>query len=130
MTENEQQEAQENPYVLAMCARMLIYYHLGLNYVDTEEFSEGERHLDQALGLVNQLSDPLKMRYITVVQDVYNNLGIINSNRDNHKKGLPLFAKAEQIYEFAKDQEGAPSAINRIQKSYLQNTSSADEKTP
>ena len=54
------------------------------------------------------------MRYITVVQDVYNNLGIINSNRDNHKKGLPLFAKAEQIYEFAKDLEGASSAINHI----------------
>ena len=37
MTENEQQDSQENPYVLAMCARMLIYYHLGLNYVDTED---------------------------------------------------------------------------------------------
>ena len=94
-TELENQDNTENPYVLAMCARMLIYYHLGLNYVDTEEFSEGEKHLDQALALLNQLSDSLKLRYITVVQDVYNNLGIINSNRDNHKKGLPLFAKAE-----------------------------------
>ena len=54
-----------------------------------------------------------------MIQDIYNHLGIIHCNRENQKKGLPYFAKAEQIYELVKGLKVPNLEINNNLKNFL-----------
>ncbi len=96
----------EPPNVLQLCATALLQYNLAVNYNDTEEYKEAETAFLQALQLFNRLPQDIKIRHINAAQDIYNNLGIVYCNRGMHKKGLMHFAKAEQMYELAKDAQG------------------------
>jgi len=60
------------------------------------------------------LSDSLKIRYINIIQDVYNHIGIIHCNKDRFSLGLPYLAKAKQIYELGMSVKGSEVEINNI----------------
>mgnify|MGYP000909793212 CR=1 FL=1 len=81
------------------CALGLIMHKLGLNFYDTEEGSEGLTYLKKSFELMDSLPDALKLRHINTVQDLYNHIGIILSEREKSEEGLDYLIKAEEIYE-------------------------------
>lgn len=70
-----------------------------MNFSDCEEYNEGEKYLKEAVELFDSLSEGLKVRFFNIIQDLYNNLGIVHCNRDCHDKGIPYLIKAEEIYK-------------------------------
>ena len=88
-------------YLLSL-AKGQVYYLLGINFFESEEYTESEKHLKVSMQYLNPLPKKIKLMHINMIQDIYNNLGIINWNRDNHKKGLPHFVKSEEVYKLAK----------------------------
>jgi len=96
-----------------------IYYILGINYFESEEYTESDKNLRVALQYLNTLPKNVKFLHINMIQDIYNNLGIIHCNRDNHKKGLPYFTKAEQIYNLVWSIKTPSGAINNSLKQFL-----------
>lgn len=102
-------------------AKGQIYYLLGINYFESEEYSESEKHLQIGLKYINTLPKTVKILHVNMIQDIYNNLGIIHCNRDNHKKGLPYFVQAEKIYELIKCIKSSCPTINNSMKPFLRN---------
>lgn len=81
------------------CALGLIMHKLGLNFYDTEEGSEGLIYLQKSFELMDSLPDNLKLRHINSVQDLYNHIGIILSEREKAQEGLEYLEKAQEIYQ-------------------------------
>jgi len=83
---------------LIKIARGLLELWLGINFVDCEEYSEGEQHLLQALKAFNEPSSQIKVRFLEYIQDVYNHLGVLYFNREHFEKGKAYLAEAERLY--------------------------------
>ena len=83
------------------CALALIMYKLGVNYYETEELSEGLAHLKKSLELMDSLPDQFKLRHLNTVQDLYNHIGLIYSQRDgddNNKNALAYLEQSQKIH--------------------------------
>jgi tetratricopeptide (TPR) repeat protein len=85
------------------CALGLILYKLGLNFYESEEPSQAYAHLEKALQLIDSLPFGLKIRHLNSVQDLYNHIAIILSDRDKSKEALNYLDKAQEIYLFVKE---------------------------
>ena len=70
-----------------------------MNFSDCEEYNDAEKYLKESLNIFDKLNEGLKIRFLNVVQDLYNNLGIVHCNRDAHDKGIPYLLKAEEVYK-------------------------------
>jgi KIF-binding protein len=115
----------DSPTVLEACSNGIVLYKLGLNYSETEEYKDAETTLNKSLRLLNLVPNNIKNRYINIIQDLYNTLGIIHSNWTNYNKGLPLLHKAEQIYSIVKGWQG--SKITQTFHHFLKNRVSGSE---
>ena len=82
-----------------------IHYLLGLNFLETEEISFGEKTLKKSLQEFYTLDDDVIEGFYNVIQDLYNNLGFIYINREEMELGMGCLAKAEELYEAIKDIE-------------------------
>ena len=104
-TEQSQDEAVGSDVM--RCALGLIMHKLGLNFYETEEQSEGLTYLKKSFELMDSLPDVLKLRHLNVIQDLYNHIAIILSDRagvndEAEKKiqneALQYLDKAKEIY--------------------------------
>jgi len=104
----------DNPYVnyfktnkiIYSCLNGILHFYLGLSIFNTEEQFESEIPLMKSLDFFNSLPMVVKMRYINIYQEIYNNLGILFYNKGDIKKGLQFFGKAEQMYKVFNDLNG------------------------
>lgn len=92
--------------IIFACLNGILHFYLGLAIFNTEEQFESEVPLMKSLDYFNTLPMVVKMRYINIYQEVYNNLGILFYNKGEIKKGLQFFGKAEQMYKFFNDLNG------------------------
>ena len=63
------------------CALGLVMHKLGINFYDAEESRDALTYLQKAFELMDSLPDPLKLRHLNTVQDLYNHIAIILSDR-------------------------------------------------
>jgi hypothetical protein len=80
-------------------ANGIVNYYLGVNYFETEETHQGDVFLSKSLNIFKEIKQETMVYYLHYVQDLYNQLGCIYSNRDDTNTGLGLFAKAQELYE-------------------------------
>jgi hypothetical protein len=85
--------------VVSSCLNGILNYYLGQYQFEVEELSESEKYYLKALDHFNTLPIVIKIRYVNIYQQIYNNLGIVFSNKGDLKKGLQFFGKAEQMYK-------------------------------
>uniref|UniRef100_A0A7S3CST0 KIF-binding protein n=1 Tax=Strombidium rassoulzadegani TaxID=1082188 RepID=A0A7S3CST0_9SPIT len=112
------------------CALALILYKLGVNFYECEEASEGLGHLKKALELFNTLPDALKLRHLNSVQDLYNHIAIIQSDRDHSQEALDYLEKSEEVYQIvAGHTQGFPvkSMVNNFDRYLLKQSCRAKE---
>jgi len=85
---------------------------LGINFYDAEESKDALVYLQKSFELMESLPDALKLRHLNTVQDLYNHIAIILSDRggvsdeDDKKKNeeaLQYLLKAKEIYEIVKE---------------------------
>lgn len=104
----------DNPYVnyfktnkiIFACLNGILHFYLGLAIFNTEDQFESESSFMKSLDFFNSLPMVVKMRYINIYQEAYNNLGILFYNKGEIKKGLQFFGKAEQMYKVFNDLNG------------------------
>jgi tetratricopeptide (TPR) repeat protein len=85
--------------IISSCLNGLLNYYLGLYQFEIEELTECEKYYLKSLDHFNTLPVFIKIRYVNIYQQIYNNLGIVFSNKGDFKKGLQYFGKAEQMYK-------------------------------
>jgi hypothetical protein len=85
--------------IVFSCLHGILNYHLGQYQFEIEELSESEKFYLKALDHFNTLPIVIKIRYVNIYQQIYNNMGIVYSNKGDLKKGLQYFGKAEQMYK-------------------------------
>lgn len=90
---------------LSISLSAYINYLLGINYLETEETSQGENLLKKSLVLFSELDEDKMEGYLNVLQDIYNNLGLMLLNREEIELGMGCLAKAELLYESLKDEK-------------------------
>ena len=79
----------------------VVEQRLGLNFLDCEENSEGERRLVAA---VNTLSTTACVHlFLSLVQDALNHIGVLWASRDDHTKALETLCRSRELYEQHKD---------------------------
>jgi tetratricopeptide (TPR) repeat protein len=67
--------------------------------LNNEDQTICEAPFNKAINYFNTLPTLIKMRYINLYQEIFNNLGIIYYHKGEIKKGLQHLGKAEQIYK-------------------------------
>ena len=63
------------------CALGLVMYKLGLNLYEAEESKDGLVYLKKSFQLMDSLPNGLKLRHLNTIQDLYNHIAIILSDR-------------------------------------------------
>ncbi|KAI9205001.1 KIF-1 binding protein C terminal-domain-containing protein [Polychytrium aggregatum] len=71
-------------------------YHLGCNYANTEEGSQGEKLLTKSLEVLRPLAS--QPSFVVIVIDALNQLGTLWAGWDQDKKASALLEEAEQLY--------------------------------
>eukprot|EP00794_Sanderia_malayensis_P013830 gene13830-15275_t len=85
-----------------------IEYDLGCNYIETEEVSSGEEHLQNCLDYLARVKTKRSLA-VTLLLAVKGQLGILWSNRTDHEKAVEYFQEAERDYDqYQKDIGIAP----------------------
>jgi predicted component of type VI protein secretion system len=84
----------------------LLLFKYGVNFFDSEEFHDAETQLTSSLNAFETLPLPLLERFTTVLQDLYNHLGITHCNRGKNEAGMPFLEKASALYKKAISDEG------------------------
>jgi tetratricopeptide (TPR) repeat protein len=92
--------------IIYACLNGILHFYLGLSIFNTEDQYDSEDSLMKSLDFFNSLPMVVKMRYINIFQEIYNNLGILYYNKGEIKKGLQFFGKAEQMYKVFNDLNG------------------------
>jgi tetratricopeptide (TPR) repeat protein len=92
--------------IIYACLNGILHFYLGLSIFNTEDQYDSEESLMKSLDFFNCLPMVVKMRYINIFQEIYNNLGILYYNKGEIKKGLQFFGKAEQMYKVFNDLNG------------------------
>eukprot|EP00742_Colponemidia_sp_Colp-10_P007960 GILJ01008587.1.p1 GENE.GILJ01008587.1~~GILJ01008587.1.p1 ORF type:complete len:567 (+),score=80.61 GILJ01008587.1:30-1703(+) len=82
----------------ALLAFAKIHHAVGTNYIDTEEHSLGERHLSRAVEIFKSCGTVENVQCLCELQDCYNQLGLVWSNRDQSEKGLQYLTEAASLY--------------------------------
>ena len=83
-------------------------HKLGLNFYEAEETKDGLTYLKKSFELMDSLPDQLKVRHLNIIQDLYNHIAIIMSDRGGadekedmkiHEQALQYLEKAQEIYK-------------------------------
>jgi tetratricopeptide (TPR) repeat protein len=88
------------------CLNGILNFYIGLAKFSEEDQSICEGPFLKALDYFNTLPTMVKIRYINIYQEIYNNLGIVFYNKGEIKKGLQYLGKAEQMYKVFSDLKG------------------------
>ncbi|XP_063536248.1 KIF-binding protein-like [Cydia strobilella] len=94
----------------AMMGTVLL--NIGIISMDTEELTASEKVLTEAVDLLSENS--LKPEVITTVLNIYNNLGILWSSRDNPESAKVFLLKAKELYESFKCTLQMPLPIEQM----------------
>ncbi|MCQ2817587.1 MAG: hypothetical protein MJ252_10015 [archaeon] len=90
--------------IIYACLNGILQFYLGLiSFGSAEDQVLSEAPFNKALDFFNTLPTIIKIRYINIYQEIYNNLGIIYYNKGEIKKGLQHLGKAEQMYKVFND---------------------------
>lgn len=95
-----------------------VTYLLGINYIETEETSQGETLFRSSLALFSEVSGIRAQGFLNVIQDLYNNLGFLLINREDIEQGMGCLNKAEDLYFSIK---GRDENLFITMRSFLQN---------
>lgn len=87
------EEDAQNSKLLEAC----VCLQLGMNYIEGEETSSGQKELETCLTLLENISDKDKTASVHI--ECYNQLGALWGNRDDHQKALEFLLKAKGVYE-------------------------------
>lgn len=74
-----------------------VLLNIGIVEMDTEEPTASEKSLNEAVDLL--LENALKPEIVVTLINVYNNIGILWSNRDDPEKAKASLVKAKTLYE-------------------------------
>ena len=86
-------------------------YQIGQNYIETEELSTGEEHIERCIKTLEE--DRLDRRCCSLYLHALNELGILWSKRGDSEKALGYLQEAERLYHaFTKEQGGAPHEVH------------------
>ena len=85
--------------IIFACLNGILNFYLGMFNLNNEDQSACETPFNKAINYFNTLPTLIKMRYINIYQEIFNNLGIIYYHKGEIKKGLQHLGKAEQIYK-------------------------------
>jgi hypothetical protein len=115
--------------IIYSCLNGILYFYLGLTNIVNEENANDnyEAPFLKSLDFFNTLPTFIKLRFINIYQEVYNNLGIAFYNKGEIKKGLQYLGKAEQMYKVFNDINTLN--INNNFNNFLQNCCKNLEKT-
>ena len=89
--------------IIYACLNGILNFYLGMFNLNNEDQSICETPFNKSINFFNTLPTIIKIRYINLYQEIFNNLGIIYYNKGEIKKGLQHFGKAEQIYKVFND---------------------------
>lgn len=92
--------------IIFSCINGILNFYIGLISFGSEDQTDCEAFLMKALDFFNTLPSTIKMRYINIYQEIYNNLGIVFYNKGEIKRGLQYLGKAEQMYKVFSDLSG------------------------
>lgn len=90
LSENDSILSQSEGSDVMRCALGLILYKLGINFYDTEETSDALAYLEKSFELMDSIPDNFKLRHLNVIQDLYNHIAIVLSERDRTDEALKL----------------------------------------
>ena len=85
--------------IIFACLNGILHFYLGMFNLNNEDQTICETPFNKAINYFNTLPTLIKMRYINLYQEIFNNLGIIYYHKGEIKKGLQHLGKAEQIYK-------------------------------
>ena len=77
----------------------IIHHMLSVNYTETEENSQGEHLLKDALKNFTLLKEESIRKFYGYLIEGFNNLGFFHVNRDDNDLGISILLKAERLYE-------------------------------
>jgi len=118
-------------------AKGIISYLLANNFFDTEENSYADKFFLAALESFSHLKKDKIFLFFNYLQDIYNSLGILYTNREDIENGLGLFTKAEDLFSFIKNihAKNPVNVVHNLRYIHLSgdfvdnNNSSQDEKS-
>lgn len=80
-------------------------YQIGQNYIETEELSTGEEHIERCVKTLDE--HRLDKRCCSIYLHALNELGILWSKRGDSEKALGFLQDAEKLYHiYIKEEEG------------------------
>ena len=85
--------------IIFACLNGILNFYLGMFNLNNEDQSICEAPFNKAINYFNTLPTLIKIRYINLYQEIFNNLGIIYYHKGEIKKSLQHLGKAEQIYK-------------------------------
>ena len=87
-------------------------YQIGQNYIETEELSTGEEHIERCIKTLEE--HRLDKRCCSIHLHALNELGILWSKRGDSEKALGFLQDAEKLYHtYTKEEEaGSPYEIH------------------
>lgn len=86
-------------------------YQIGQNYIETEELSTGEEHIERCIKTLEE--HRLDRRCCSIYLHALNELGILWSKRGDSERALGFLQEAERLYHtFTKEEGGAPYEIH------------------
>ncbi|XP_002737383.1 KIF-binding protein-like [Saccoglossus kowalevskii] len=105
---NENEEIDDVKFMLAT-----LEYQLGLNFIECEELSSGEEHLNKCLLLLKD--NKANTKCISTVLASLNQLGILWSARSEFEKSFKFFQSAESLYkDYCHNSDTAPYSLNEL----------------
>lgn len=88
-------------------------YQIGQNYIETEELSTGEEHIERCIKTLEEYR--LDRRCCSLYLHALNELGILWSKRGDSEKALGFLQDAERLYHsFNEDKGGAPFEVHEL----------------
>ena len=90
-----------------------VTYRLAVNFLETEELHYGEDNLKEVINSVEQ--HRLRKEGCNILQNAYNQMGILCSSRSNLNEALGFLSNAEELYkEFSHEVGGGPLSVDEI----------------
>lgn len=90
----------------------VVLLNIGIIEIDTEELTSGEKTLSEAVQLL--LPNAWKPEIVITLLGIYNNLGILWSNRDEPDKAKTYLLHAKELYETFKCTMQLPLPIEHV----------------
>ncbi|KAL3872895.1 hypothetical protein ACJMK2_036075 [Sinanodonta woodiana] len=109
----------DNEGLKFLCAALELT--IGINFVDTEEVSTGEEHINKCIDYVEK--HPLDSHTCNIYQNALNQLGILWTGRREYNKALNLLLLSESLYKnFKHEVGGAPWSYSEYFKPLPEDT--------